>query len=1502
MLLTLFLLALLAIFIIGMAATLWLVVKALQWLFGQYSRPVLRAHLPAASTPLALPDKPAWRPSDARFVHLDMYAKKDEAPAPIHDPQRIRKAIAKLHADAQAPAPPEEARGAAAPAKAPQPLDAVTTNHTGKNAGVPARPALPRKTLAERLFTPENVRILQSLGIGIIFVSAAAFVRMQMWSGASPWQQLGILALGTVACAGLGLALRRWTELRITGLAFLVLGQLSIVLDAYAALVPPALYPYSAASLWTLALFTASAFWQARAFKEPLFDAFTWFGGLAAWGAALLWLDLDPWLLPAGCVPAVLASIILGAWLRSRAQAVGCAEGKGCRGEAGCLTHFGWRRWTLGWWLDSGGQAGAFVLTAALPLAALFSGQTRLAAHLDWHLAALLALAGTLLTEGLRRRAPWQVHAGTLLLLTLTPVAGWGLGWPLAEAPLQLALPGAALVLASLAVRRTLLYAGSARQALAEYLLLPAWWGLGAVLISALWAAEIHIKGAGTLALAAGCAAAQIITALSLACLLESARERKYLIEFAALALIAVAGINVAWAYGVTGLSWTLALALISATVLAAANAAAVWHGADGPSWRETGAGLAVALSYGAAFLLMFMSDDSKTDAAMLLYATWITALTPLGVAVLAQRQSAADSGRQPVGVASLLGAGLALVCFLLAGVQALQAEFWLPAPGCSDAMRQACAAFFAATLVLSAALGWFARMSLAAPAATLAALGLIGCAYGAWDLPKESFGLLCAGLALAVLSVSSLYAKARGLARLPLSCLLAAGLAAVIGAGHQAVGLFIWPAGAGHAFAVLAWAAFAGMSWFIASRDDSETQGTRAVPALGMALAGLCSVLAACQAQRWLGLDLNQCGPGVAAAALLLLGLRQLLPRGSLWHGLTVSVALTALAGLALGAVGWLDGHLASWSATLGLTALLAGALSLSVRREHVSPPVSAGSAAQHAPAGALVLELAAWALSAAALSAGAAAAEYGWLLQGPGWALAGALVFLIGMALESTAGGLLSLEQRRASPGAFLESRHIVGLSLAFFAVLSALAAQRPLAAPGIEMTWSAVLSAAFVAAYASMAAWSYDAHVQRVARTLSAFAAYIVLLPLGYLCLLHAHSTGSPWGALWFLALAPVLLVAAGLLQREGCGTQANMARCGALFVACGALMLAFVKNPLALPEVPLVTFAALGVLALGARRFAPAAWRPAYSLAACTALTGAAYYGVRALAGDPAWGAHEPSVWEWPALAGLGLALTALGGAGKLEAGARGRSLVAQYGSTLSALALGVALLSLLVNGTQADYLRFTNHARLEAFIVALLCVSATFLAAKQWLELDAGEYLAGAGTLLGYVLFCSTMRPEAWEWYTLPLALFCFAWAKAKAGEPRESPGETNLALSFGSVLALAPSFLQALAYDRAALGHYYMLVGLGLALVAVAMLARRKVPLLTGSGAVLLLTAIKTAQWAAHKEAIGPVLGIGFGFAVLAVGCLFESRMNRTLRAAVDRARAEARMFWVSWE
>jgi len=96
--------------------------------------------------------------------------------------------------------------------------------------------------------------------------------------------------------------------------------------------------------------------------------------------------------------------------------------------------------------------------------------------------------------------------------------------------------------------------------------------------------------------------------------------------------------------------------------------------------------------------------------------------------------------------------------------------------------------------------------------------------------------------------------------------------------------------------------------------------------------------------------------------------------------------------------------------------------------------------------------------------------------------------------------------------------------------------------------------------------------------------------------------------------------------------------------------------------------------------------------------------------------------------------------------------------------------------------------------------------------------------------------------------------------------------------------------------------HALILLATGFALVLGAMATRRKIPLLSGSAAIVLVTLMKTVQWASHREFFAPLLGIGIGFLILGAGSALEAHMNRLIRRAVDRAKAEAQMFWVSWE
>jgi hypothetical protein len=205
------------------------------------------------------------------------------------------------------------------------------------------------------------------------------------------------------------------------------------------------------------------------------------------------------------------------------------------------------------------------------------------------------------------------------------------------------------------------------------------------------------------------------------------------------------------------------------------------------------------------------------------------------------------------------------------------------------------------------------------------------------------------------------------------------------------------------------------------------------------------------------------------------------------------------------------------------------------------------------------------------------------------------------------------------------------------------------------------------------------------------------------------------------------------------------------------------------------------------------------------------------------------------------------------------------------------------------------------------IVCVFVLSAVCVSARHYLSFSLGSVASVLAALAGYFLLIWRLRGEAWELYTVPAALFLFAWAWRLVRERREVWGvranETalNRLVLGGSALAVLPSLFQALPNDPNALWHYFGLLSIGLALVLGAMWSRRKIPLLFGSGTMVLGTLVKAVQWAAEREVVWPVFGIAFGFVVLAMGSLFETRMNRAIREAVDRARAEARLFWVTW-
>lgn len=1686
-------------------------------------------------------------------------------PQAMRSPQALREKIAKLHADAQAPVPQVSPQSAAPQSRslessAPVRGEARAGFSVG-GAAQAAAPGLPeatpipsvapvqppaqlKRSIEERLFTPENVRILQSLGIGIIFISAVAFVKMNMWEGAELWQQLALLLGGTAACTAAGYALRCWTSLRITGLGFLILGQLAIVLDTYAALVNqgtglPPLYPWAPSSLWmfSMLVFSASAWWHARTLREPLFDAFTFFGGMAVYGSAAVFFGITGaagerwWLLPAAYVPALALCAWLAAWIKTRALALGCDSGRGCRKTDGCLQASGWRRWTLWWWMDAAWHVGAGVLVVILPPLALWPGRTHLGDEFIWHAAALFTLGAGLLVTALRSGNTGYARLSALALLSITPLLACAQHWPWQQWCLAWSPSGAALLLASQLLDnrlraqplardplQTLQGIGTAGLALgagwallcwagfdlpasyaawssgallacgltlalldgkpsgawlatcgtgfsmalaADALTLPvAWWpalGLaGALALQGAWrlvrnhtsvaeqgrqAADLlaccatlllaqqtmaalagaawhghglpsgwlvfagymlaiaavhkdaHVlrvsTGIGALgpALAtwlytqgftlcvpapwlAGLAALVQVTAWLLygtgtpdaatntrrnawclgagelllqgavLALVLSAQDRHgdaavafavallaavplalrlrqadhpdnawiVLAELAAMGLYAGAGIHAAYALGVTEPAWPLALSLLGAVALLFPMLIqALTHGFKtvdvSSSLPFASLAPGVALFCGFIGTMQVLGQMTlPTDRVVLLYATWGTALLPALLALRSWGQQ-----HNPTWYC-LPGGALAVSLAVLAVAQALWSEFWLAT--CTPDMRGACASFFG-ILFLASLLAWLRRRLAFAPFTGIGAmLGLIGCAYGAWTVPPESFGLACVALAAASSFLGAWLRRHESCVSQAVA-FEAAGLAVnVLGAIHLIQGLWNWPSGPTHFWAMAAWAILAHAAWRTAWNESKPHLNGAAAWAAGCAC-----VLALCHTLRGLGWDWVQFGPILAGAALLLQAAREVAhthslvpaslpqddstPKSAIHRGAGTQLAVvtTAMASFMLGLTGWASGYVWSWAGTLELEALLLAAWAVLARRQQ----------ARTSPAGLMLLELGAWSLAVIGLCFGLTAGGLAWLITPPTLVLAAAGCLLWGMLCEALAGAVLLSDARLCTPRPFLESRHITSIALFAAGVCWAFGASGALARPEIEHTWRALLAAGILAAYLGMAEWSAADSFRNAGRLAAGLAAYLVLIPGGYLCLLKAHSTGSDWGALWFMALAPVQLAAAWALEREQHAGQSMLARTGTFFTALGACVLAFAGNPARLPEVPCLTFAALLLLALLGRACSPADRHKAYALGGLFALAGMIFHAWRWVAGDAAYGLADPSVWEWPVLAALGVTLVMAGGLARWEPDAQGRSLAGIFGAALSLTASLVAFAMLALHGLEAQYLPMHNLARFEAFIVTILLLSGLSMAARRWLRWPAGSTVAPVLALLGYGLYVWTMHPGAWEWYSLPAAVLLFAWARSLAHEAsgpdnNRMRSEVTVLLSLASATALLPSFIQALPATDSALGHFCALLISGLALVGGAMLTQRKVPLLAGSSSILLLTLIKTAQWAAQREVIMPVAGIAVGFAVLAVGCLFESRMNQALRATVDRVRAEARMFWVSWE
>lgn len=1647
-------------------------------------------------------------------------------PPAQRDPAAIRAAIARLHDHAQEPeqklaepaaaqttdneTAPDQGRLVAPKMTAPVPFQSKLRTEGKKASSLRAasvapptvcakpiaRPApVPQKLLAERLFTPENVRILQSLGIGLIFFSAVAYVRTQMWEGASALTQMALLLGGTVLCLGIGFAVRRWTELRITGLGFLILGHLSIVLDACAVMTPTgpgttALYPFHPGSLWmlSLALFAASSYWHARLLNEPLFDAFAFFGVLAAWGAGAHWIGAEPWHLAAAFVPVVLACRFIPPLLSE---------------NTGPL-----QRWRFPWWMQSAWELGTpLLLIIELGTVTLTDPQT-LTPELWLHLAAIVILGVAALWDGYASKRKWMTHWGAASLLAVWPLAAFVHQGALCELPMTLAIPAAALAWIALLFEQktepartkawsvlcawgTFAVFGAALSATMARMVttgaaLSTTWSAGALLAVGVGLVFLRASSFGAWLTVAGGAllSAMLLDLtsaglewmpvlwLSLAMLgatlaarfkdrplAVAAREQLDVLASGALiggiffwltaphavwtSATATTGLHgpapvyqfITWtvlaAYAwMTSFIWSapwrraagviltgpgllyglsaLGLYSISPAVLTVALAVLAWLAVEGLNRREddpellmggwigtgvlliqafglslfhltqgwhatlagdllalggvmvvlairsrracaetawcvtleglalgflAGTALSAAVGWnltspewvqllaglsGGVLLLALAGERLVADAeetqpfrtageivALLLSATglgweavhpsgalhvlWLPALPMIFVAVREFRAGKAGTKLSTYRLTTI-AAFIQLTITVVCGVgMTIQQSFW--SSGLAASARTECILFYGLLMLLGLLSGIFLR-SVAAPVlGGVAALALSACAYGGWKLSYETFGLPVMITAVTLVALGAWlrqhFSEQRdGQGR---AAGIMGALAGLFGALYLLEVLAGGPKNELQIASVFSWLLAAVTLWYVGRRRLPFVCGLGGATAL---------MLAGMHAMRWGGIEFTAFGPAIGAFALVLIGLREVAeffdtPEGTKPvalrgrpGGLLIAAWCAILLAGFFGFAGLLDERPWHWVLTLGEGAFFLGALTILSRRRAAEMPAVL----------LFFVELAMWATALMALGFGLANAGCGSLLHGALWAGVGALVLLVGMMLESIAGGILGPAAHAKMPGAFLESRHVAAAGCALLALLTAMSDFQRAGLPGI---WQACLGATLLAVYGSLCRPSVSPNVTRVARYGAGAAAYLILLPAGYLAFLASQSTGSSWGALSFMALAPALMGVAWLLEKEREPEQSLLAQWGALLVNAGALVLAFAKNRECLAAVPACTLLGLTLEALLLRFWRG---RKEWSIVAQVAFCGMVFYALRAVRGDPAWGMAEAWVWEGAGMAGLGLLLTMLGGTLQLERDEKDRSLVGLCGGALTMLSLALMFASLMAQGSFAAYLGGENTARLDAFNVALLIGAATAWAAWRWLKFELGRWLAPAQLVAAYGLALWAWHVNIWECYTIPAGLLCLFWAWQRRASSGNATGDSRIWQILGCTLLLLPSFGLAMPYTQEALWHFAGLVTFALLLVGGAMWARVKVPLLSASAALLLCTLVKTTQWAAHREALLPIVGIGVGFGVLAVGCLFESRMNRALRTAADQVRAQAKMFWVSWE
>jgi hypothetical protein len=385
---------------------------------------------------------------------------------------------------------------------------------------------------------------------------------------------------------------------------------------------------------------------------------------------------------------------------------------------------------------------------------------------------------------------------------------------------------------------------------------------------------------------------------------------------------------------------------------------------------------------------------------------------------------------------------------------------------------------------------------------------------------------------------------------------------------------------------------------------------------------------------------------------------------------------------------------------------------------------------------------------------------------------------------------------------------------------------------------------------------------------------------LAAAAYLLVLRIFSTGTPYRALWIMAIVPPL-VAYGLLliraELKGRGWAAL-----AVGLAVSALAL---WQSLLFPDKPLVAALAFAVAAAIYGVIAAFLKSPWFGAAASAAFTVAFFSMLRRLHVPP----DHYVLW-----------LTALAALQSLTGSLSGRGERTRRPAMFVGMLLAAGAVTWIA--FRHDVYLDRSGGALDAAIWTTLIASAVFALVALLRRSLAAAYPAAAMLLGSYYLVLHRFEVGYAEPYTVPVAALVLLWAQLVAA-PRWGRSAGTAAAVAGLALALAPSL--ALSIDRTSdrhLGHMLSAFALALAAVVAGMAMRRKAYLVAGVAAFGLEGFIKLVHFKIEHHVSDWVWLLLVGLVIIGFVLYAETRRNARLRSRAEEARARIRRLFQGWE